>query len=200
MRYFKLVLLFLFITTTSIAQKLMGFTDAMAVKQVDWEKQFDAQLSAKNQDTWMQFLTSHPHHIGSPQGKINADYMAGLFKSWGFQTELAEYNVLFPTPKSILKEDKTSGQKAEQLPSYNAYSADGDVTAELVFVNRGIPADYDELERMGVSVKGKIVIAKYGGSWRGIKPKVAAEHGAIGWVMCTRKVLFVRRMVCNEVR
>ena len=153
MRYFKLVLLFLFITTTSIAQKLMGFTDAMAVNQVDWEKQFDAQLSAKNQDTWMQFLTSHPHHIGSPQGKINADYMAGLFKSWGFQTELAEYNVLFPTPKtrllellgskpykakleeSILKEDKTSGQKAEQLPSYNAYSADGDVTAELVFVS-----------------------------------------------------------------
>jgi N-acetylated-alpha-linked acidic dipeptidase len=82
-----------------------------------------------------------------------------------------------------LKEDKTSGQKAEQLPSYNAYSADGDVTAELVFVNRGIPADYDELERMGVSVKGKIVIAKYGGSWRGIKPKVAAEHGAIGCII-----------------
>jgi N-acetylated-alpha-linked acidic dipeptidase len=79
-----------------------------------------------------------------------------------------------------LKEDGTSGQKSEQLPSYNAYSADGDVTAELVFVNRGIPADYEELERMGISVKGKIVIAKYGGSWRGIKPKVAAEHGAIG--------------------
>ena len=106
--------------------------------------------------------------------------------------------MLFPTPKSrslellgdkpykakleepALKEDGTSGQKSEQLPSYNAYSADGDVTAELVFVNRGIPADYDELERMGISVKGKIVIAKYGGSWRGIKPKVAAEHGAIG--------------------
>ncbi len=85
--------------------------------------------------------------------------------------------------ESTLKEDKTSGQKAEQLPSYNAYSADGDVTAELVFVNRGIPADYDELERMGVSVKGKIVIAKYGGSWRGIKPKVAAEHGAIGCII-----------------
>ena len=79
-----------------------------------------------------------------------------------------------------LKEDKTSGQKSEQLPSYNAYSADGDVTSELVFVNRGIPADYEELERMGIDVKGKIVIAKYGGSWRGIKPKVAAEHGAIG--------------------
>ena len=82
--------------------------------------------------------------------------------------------------EGTLKEDKTSGQKSEQLPSYNAYSADGDVTAELVFVNRGIPADYEELEKMGIDVKGKIVIAKYGGSWRGIKPKVAAEHGAIG--------------------
>ena len=182
----------------SFAQKIMGFTDANAKSQLDWEKQFDAQLNAKNLDTWMQFLTSHPHHVGSPQGKANADYMANLFRSWGYQTEIAEYNVLFPTPKlrvvellgakpyklkleeSTLKEDKTSGQKAEQLPSYNAYSADGDVTAELVFVNRGIPADYEELERMGVSVKGKIVIAKYGGSWRGIKPKVAYEHGAIG--------------------
>jgi N-acetylated-alpha-linked acidic dipeptidase len=185
----------------------MGFSDATSAKEVDWEKQFDAQLSAKNQDTWMKFLTSRPHHVGSPQGKLNAEYMAGLFRSWGFQTEIAEYNVLFPTPKfrmlellgspqgpagkpfkakleeSTLKEDKTSGQKSEQLPSYNAYSADGDVTAELVFVNRGIPADYEELERMGVSVKGKIVIAKYGGSWRGIKPKVAYEHGAIGCII-----------------
>jgi N-acetylated-alpha-linked acidic dipeptidase len=188
----------LLFTVNSTAQKIMGFTDASAAKQLDWEKQFDNQLSAQNQDTWMQYLSAHPHHIGSPQGKLNAEYMAGLFRSWGYQAELAEYNVLFPTPKfrllellgskpfkakleePTIKEDRTSGQKTEQLPSYNAYSADGDVTAELIFVNRGIPADYDELEKMGISVKGKIVIAKYGGSWRGIKPKVAAEHGAIG--------------------
>jgi len=183
------------------AQKLMGFTEANAKSQLDWEKQFDSKLNAKNLDTWMQFLTSHPHHVGSPQDKANADYMVNLFRSWGYQAELAEYHVLFPTPKTrvlellgnkpykakleepALKEDKTSGQKSEQLPSYNAYSADGDVTAELVFVNRGIPADYEELERMGISVKGKIVIAKYGGSWRGIKPKVAYEHGAIGCII-----------------
>jgi N-acetylated-alpha-linked acidic dipeptidase len=176
----------------------MGFTDANAAKQIDWEKQFDAQLNAKNQDTWMQFLSSHPHHVGSPQDKTNAEFLAKLFQSWGYQTEIASYNVLFPTPKTrllellgskpfkakleepTLKDDKTSGQKAEQLPSYNAYSADGDVTAELIFVNHGIPADYEELVQMGIDVKGKIVIAKYGGSWRGIKPKVAAEHGAIG--------------------
>ena len=198
MRYFNFLLVLLFAATATQAQKLMGFSDPNAAKQVDWEKQFDAQLNAKNQDTWMQFLTSHPHHVGSAQDKLNAEYIAGLFRSWGYQTEIPEYNVLFPTPKlrmlellgskpfkakleeSSLKEDRTSGQKAEQLPSYNIYSADGDITAELVFVNRGIPADYDDLERMGISVKGKIVIAKYGGSWRGIKPKVAAEHGAIG--------------------
>lgn len=186
----------------SIAQqKIMGFTASNATKQADWEKQFDAQLNPQNLDTWMQFITAHPHHVGSPQDKANADYMLALFKSWGFQAELARYDVLFPTPKtrvlellgakpfkakleeSTLTEDKTSGQKSEQLPSYNAYSADGDVTAELVFVNRGIPADYEELDKLGIDVKGKIVIAKYGGSWRGIKPKVAAEHGAIGCII-----------------
>jgi len=183
------------------AQKLMGFTDAGSTKQLDWEKQFDAQLNGKEQDTWMQFLSSHPHHVGSPQDKANAEYIVSLFRSWGWETEIAEYWPLFPTPKTRVLEllgskpykaklqepaldaDKTSGQKSEQLPTYNAYSADGDVTAELVFVNRGVPADYEELERLGVSVKGKIVIAKYGGSWRGIKPKVAYEHGAIGCII-----------------
>ena len=105
---------------------------------------------------------------------------------------------LFPTPKVRVVElleptkftaklqepalaiDPTSDQQAEQLPTYNAYSADGDVTAPLVYVNYGIPDDYEKLERMGVSVKGAIVIARYGNSWRGIKPKVAAEHGAVG--------------------
>jgi N-acetylated-alpha-linked acidic dipeptidase len=191
----------LFSFTIKAQQKLMGFTEANSAKQIDWEKQFDAQLNPQNLDTWMKFLSSHPHHVGSPQGKANVDYMADLFRQWGYQTEISTYYVLFPTPKTrilellgskpykakleepALAEDKTSGQKSEQLPTYNAYSADGDVTAELVFVNRGVPADYEELERMGISVKGKIVIARYGGSWRGIKPKVAYEHGAIGCII-----------------
>ena len=79
-----------------------------------------------------------------------------------------------------LKEDATSGQTSEQLPIYNAWSADGNVTGELVYVNYGVPDDYEQLDRLGIDVKGKIVIARYGGSWRGIKPKVAQEHGAIG--------------------
>ena len=198
---FNFVLLLLISATIINAQKIMGFNDGNAKTQLDWEKKYDEQLNAKNLDGWMQFLTSHPHHVGSPQDKANAEYMANLFRSWGYQTEIAEYYVLFPTPKlrvvellgskpykakleeQALKEDRTSGQKTEQLPSYNAYSADGDVTADLVFVNRGIPADYDELEKMGIDVKGKIVIAKYGGSWRGIKPKVAYEHGAVGCII-----------------
>ena len=196
-----LVLLCAF-SSQSIAQtKLMGFSASNAAKQSDWEKQFDAQLNPKNLDTWMQFITSHPHHVGSPQDKANAEYMRDLYKSWGWETNIETYQVLFPTPKTrvlellganpyrakleepALKEDKTSGQKSEQLPSYNAFSADGDVTSEIVFVNRGVPSDYEVLDKMGIDVKGKIVIAKYGGSWRGIKPKVAYEHGAIGCII-----------------
>jgi N-acetylated-alpha-linked acidic dipeptidase len=200
MRIIYILLLFLCIHSNA-QQKLLGFTDAGSEKQKGLEKQFDAQMNAGNLDTWMKFLSSHPHHVGSAKGSANAEYMADLFRQWGYQTEINTYYVLFPTPKTrilellgskpykakleepSLSEDKTSGQKSEQLPSYNAYSADGDVTSELVFVNRGVPADYEELERMGIDVKGKIVIAKYGGSWRGIKPKVAAEHGAIGCII-----------------
>ena len=179
-------------------QKISGFFSSNVAKQVEAEKQFDTYLNANDQDTWLKFLSSRPHHVGSVQGKANAEYMAKYFRQWGYETEIATYTVLFPTPKfrqlellgpnpykaklqeTALKEDRTSGQLSEQLPTYNAFSADGDVTAELVFVNWGVPADYEVLDKMGISVKGKIVIAKYGGSWRGIKPKVAAEHGAIG--------------------
>lgn len=182
----------------SAQSKISGFTDQNAKSQLETEKQFDAFLSAGNLDTYMKFLSSHPHHVGSPQDKANAEYMLNLFKSWGFDAKIEEFYPLFPTPKSrlvellgskpyklkleesALAEDRTSDQKSEQLPSYNAYSADGDITAQLVYVNRGVPADYEELDRLGIDVKGKIVITRYGGSWRGIKPKVAYEHGAIG--------------------
>lgn len=201
MRLILFSLFFLGLTTATAQKKITGFLQDNSAAQYELEKKFDGLLNAADQDKWMKFLTSRPHHIGSAHGKANAEYMAELFKQWGYETEIAVYHVLFPTPKfrslellgtkpykakleeSALKEDATSGIKQDQLPPYNAYSADGDVTAELVFVNRGIPADYEELEKMGISVKGKIVIAKYGGSWRGIKPKVAAEHGAIGCII-----------------
>src|SRR5438309_1870031 len=147
----------------------------------------------------MQRLSAHPHHVGSPYDKENAEWIAAKFKEFGLDTHIEQFDVLFPTPKEravelveggptfvaklqepALPEDLTSNQQSEQLPTYNAYSIDGEVTAPLVYVNYGIPEDYEQLDRMGVSVKGKIVIARYYHSWRGIKPKVAAEHGAIG--------------------
>ena len=177
---------------------LLGFTVATAAAQYRLEAAFDAQLKADNLRNWMKRMAAHPHHVGSPYDKENAEFMAGLFRSWGYDTRIDVSYVLFPTPKlrvlelvaptrftaglteKPVAEDATSGQTSEQLPTYNCFSRDGDVTAELVFVNYGVPRDYEELERRGIDVKGKIVIAKYGGSWRGIKPKVAAEKGAIG--------------------
>ena len=180
---------------------LLGFSAERAVGQRDREARFDSVLKAENLRTWMQRLSAHPHHVGSPWGKENAEFMASLFRSWGYDTQIEEFQVLFPTPKVRVLEmiaptrfqaslseppvegDSTSGQTAEQLPIFNADSRDGDVTGDLVFVNWGVPADYEELERRGVDVRGKIVLARYGGSWRGIKPKVAAEHGAIGCII-----------------
>lgn len=162
------------------------------------EARFDSYLNRDNLRNWMKRLSARPHHVGSPYGKENAEFIAAQFRSWGYDTQIEEFSVLLPTPKTrvlemlapvqfkpalteaALKEDATSNQISEQLPIYNAYSIDGDVTGELVYVNYGVPKDYEELAQRGVDVKGKIVIARYGGSWRGIKPKVAAEHGAIG--------------------
>ena len=183
------------------AQPLLGFTDAEASRQRALETQFDSLLQKENFRTWMQHLSSHAHHIGSPYGERTARYVDSLFRTWGYQSSIETFYVLFPTPKQrilemtapgrytasliepAIAEDVTSGLTSEELPLYNAYSADGDVTGELVYVNYGIPDDYEELDRRGISVKGRIVIARYGGSWRGIKPKVAAEKGAIGCII-----------------
>jgi N-acetylated-alpha-linked acidic dipeptidase len=193
-------------TTTLFAQStvdkpILGFTPANAAKEHALEAQFDSKLNRDNLRNWMQRLSARPHHLGSPYDSQNAEFIASLFKSWGYDTAIEEFQVLFPTPRKRLveliapehftaklfeppvAEDHTSNQTDEQLPVYNAYSIDGDVTGDLVYANYGIPADYELLERNGVDVKGKIVITRYGGSWRGIKPKVAAEHGAIGCII-----------------
>jgi N-acetylated-alpha-linked acidic dipeptidase len=183
---------------TSAEPPLLGFTQESSVAERSLEERFDASLRRADIRDWIERLSKRPHHIGSPYGKDNAEWMAGLFRSWGYDTRIEQFDVLFPTPKSrvlemlsprpfraalvepSLAEDSTSGQAAEQLPTYNAYSIDGDVTGELVYVNYGVPEDYEELARRGIDVKGKLVIARYGRSWRGIKPKVAAEKGAVG--------------------
>src|ERR1700681_552541 len=163
-----------------------------------WDESFRSLPQPANLKSYMQRLSARPHHVGSPYGKDNAEWILGKFKEWGWDAEIERFDVLFPTPKErrlepvaptkftarleepTLTVDPTSGQKSEQLPSYNAYSIDGDVTGPLVYVNYGRPEDYEQLDRLGVSVRGAIVIARYGQSWRGIKPKVAGEHGALG--------------------
>ncbi|MFM8742763.1 MAG: M28 family metallopeptidase [Cytophagales bacterium] len=200
MKHILLSALF-FLAHLSYSQSILGFQPQSAQEQKQAEQKFDSYLTTKNIDDWIKHLSARPHHLGSPYGKANAEFMRDLFKSWGYDAEIETYYVLFPTPKTrllelqganpykarleepALKEDGTSKQKSEQLPVYNCWSPDGDVTGELVFVNYGVPDDYLQLERMGIDVKGKIVIAKYGGSWRGIKPKVAQEHGAIGCII-----------------
>ena len=182
-------------------EPLYGFTAATSRAERDWENKFNAIPDPKIMRDAMQLLSARPHHVGSSYDKQNAEWILAQFKSWGLDAQIETFDVLFPTPKERVVEllapvrftaklqeppvavDPTSNQQSEQLPVYNAYSIDGDVTGPLVYVNYGLPRDYEELDRLGVSVKGAIVIARYGNSWRGIKPKVAAEHGAVGCII-----------------
>ncbi len=190
----------LILQSAASAQTISGFSSAEESKQKQTEAAFDKLLSSQNIGKTIQELSAKPHYTGSAGSKQVADDILNKFKSYGWDARIETYTVLFPTPKvrllelvspkkftallkePALKEDASSGQ-ATELPSYNAWSADGDVNAELVFVNFGLPEDYETLERMGIDVKGKIVIARYGRSWRGIKPKIAQEHGAIGCII-----------------
>jgi N-acetylated-alpha-linked acidic dipeptidase len=181
---------------------LYGYSADSSRAERQWEEKMRAIPDPKNLRGYMERLTARPHNVGSPYDKDNAEWLLSKFKEFGLDAQIETFSVLFPTPKERLvelveggphftaklqepsiPEDPTSGQTAEQLPTYNAYSIDGDVTAPLVYVNYGVPEDYEVLERRGVSVKGAIVIARYGHSWRGIKPLVGAEHGAVGCII-----------------
>ncbi len=180
------------------AETLMGFDTQASDQQRALEVEFNKSLSASDQLEWMRKLSARPHHVGSADGKLNAEYIASLFREWGYAVEMEVYDILLPVPKlrklamiapeaftaslteRTLEEDPSTAVRESLLPPYNAFSVDGEVEGDLVFVNYGVPEDYELLARYGIDVAGKIVIAKYGGSWRGIKPKVAAEHGAIG--------------------
>lgn len=190
------------LSAAALAQQktIIGFNAGSATRQITTEQQFDASLSADRIGQTIKELSAFPHNVGSPGSKAVAEKILQKYKSYGLNAHIETYYVLFPTPKTrvlemtgptrytallkepALPEDATSGQ-ANQLPTYNAWSADGDVSGQLVFVNYGLPDDYEKLAAMGIDVKGKIVIAKYGRSWRGIKPKVAYEHGAIGCII-----------------
>jgi N-acetylated-alpha-linked acidic dipeptidase len=186
---------------TDADRVLRGYTAADSATEISWEQKFRALPDRDRIRENMRRLSARPHHVGSPYDKDNAEWLLAQLKSFGLDAQIEQFSALFPTPKSRKLEllgpspytaklqeppipvDPTSSQTDEQLPTYNAYSRDGDVTAPLVYVNYGRPEDYEVLDRMGISVKGAIVITRYGESWRGIKPKVAAEHGAVGCIL-----------------
>ena len=177
---------------------MLGFSTANATTQQSLEQRFDAQLNPADQQEWLKQMSSEPNQVGSPHDKANAEFMLKKFREWGWNAHIETFSVLYPTPKKValallgakpftatLREpdvagDATSGIRKDTLPPYNVYGGDGDVTAELVYANYGMPDDYKELARHGIDVRGKIVITRYGGGWRGLKPKLAQEHGAIG--------------------
>ncbi len=179
---------------------MIGFTAAHADDERALEQRFDRAIDPAEMDAWLQRLSSAPNQVGGPHDKANAQWQLAMFKGWGWDARIETFEVLYPTPISEKLEllgpkpftaalhepavagDRTSGLPG-QLPPYLAYQGDGDVTAPVVYVNYGMPDDYEALDRMGVSVKGKIVFARYGGGWRGLKPKLAQEHGAVGCVI-----------------
>ncbi|WP_266182844.1 transferrin receptor-like dimerization domain-containing protein [Dyella humicola] len=177
---------------------MLGFTPFGANDQRSLEQRFDAQLDPADQRAWLKQMSSEPNQVGAPHDKANAEFMLAKFREWGWDAHIETFSVLYPTPKKVALElqgphpytaklsepavdgDATSGIKEGVLPPYNVYGGDGDITAPLVYVNYGMPDDYKELARRGIDVRGKIVITRYGGGWRGLKPKLAQEHGAVG--------------------
>lgn len=185
-------------TTRAHAEPMLGFSADGAAKQRALETEFDKHISADQQRDWLKLMAARPNQVGSPHDKANAEWMLARFKEWGWDARIETFDVLYPTPKTLSVEllgehpytlklheppvagDKSSEQTEDVLPPYVAYQGDGDVTAEVVYVNFGMPDDYKALARQGIDVRGKIVLARYGQGWRGLKPKLAYEHGAIG--------------------
>ncbi len=177
---------------------MLGFTASAANKQQSLEQQFDAQLDPAEQRNWLRQMSSQPNQVGSVHDKANAEFMLAKFREWGWDAHIETFSVLYPTPRKVALEllgphpftaalaeatvagDSTSAIHEGTLPPYNVYGADGNVTGELVYANYGMPDDYKDLARRGIDVRGKIVLTRYGGGWRGLKPKLAQQHGAIG--------------------
>ena len=184
--------------TVDVSKPLPGFTAIDSATERTWERKFLAVPDSKRIVDNMHVLAAHPHHVGSAAQKANADWLVAQYSSWGWDAKIEQFDVLYPTPKMrvleltgpkpykarleepVVSEDPYTSDPSPRIPPYNIYAADGDVTAPLIYVNYGNKADYEELARNGVSVQGAIVIARYGGGWRGLKPKLAAMHGAVG--------------------
>jgi len=190
------------VSSSALAEgSLIGFTDAHASAERVLESKFDANLSASDIRERLKDMASAPNQVGSPHDKANAEKVLAELKAWGWDAHMEVFSVLYPTPleekleltganpySATLREpaipgDETSAHQDGGLPAYLAYQGDGDVNAPLIYVNYGMPADYAALQRLGLDVRGKIVIVRYGSGWRGLKPKLAAQHGAVGCII-----------------
>ena len=205
MRHLAAVSLVILLPVSAVSQQapasLLGFTPQSETIERSWESKFMEIPDAKRISGNMHLLAAHPHNVGSEAQRANAEWLVKQYTSWGWDAKLEQFDVLYPTPKTrvlellgskpykakleepVIPEDPYTQDKSPAMPPYNMYAVDGDVTGPLVYVNNGMLSDYEELERNGVSVKGAIVIARYGGGWRGLKPKLAYEHGAIGCII-----------------
>lgn len=179
------------------ASAIRGYPPEAWAAQHQLESQARAIPQAERIRTYLERMSAEPHVAGSPGSRVVAEYANALLKEWGLDSRIESFEALLPYPVSRtlemtaptsfrarlaeppIAEDKDSSD-ANQIPTYNAFSATGDVTAPVVYVNYGMPDDYEVLRKLNVDVKGKIVIARYGGGWRGIKPKLAQENGAVG--------------------
>ena len=183
------------------SDRLDGFSAESSRAQRRWEEQFRTVPAPESAREHLRRLTAVPHVAGTKEDYATAIYVRDQLRSFGLNAELKEYDVLLPYPvrpsivelvaprrerltvkEAVIPEDPTSSSD-KIIPLFNGYSPSGDVTAPLVYVNYGLPPSYQALKKLGVDVKGKIVIARYGGSFRGVKAKVAEENGAAGLII-----------------
>src|ERR1043165_152418 len=196
---------FLFISNSAAAlaqsPRIDGFSAQASQSEQRFEEQFRSIPAPNSAREHLRRLTAEPHIAVSKEDYATAIYVRDQMRSYGLNAELAEYQVWLNYPKTdpivelvsprraklsvreaIIREDTTSSNK-QITPLFNGYAATGDVTAPLVYANYGLPPDYEALEKAGVDVKGKIVIVRYGNSFRGVKAKVAQDHGAVGCII-----------------
>ena len=180
--------------------RIRGFPHYSSGAERTWEDSARSLVRPEQIRRYLERMAARPHHAGSPGSKAVADYIAGLFRSWGLSVRVEEFDVLLPAPtvrslemleprpfRAALQEPPVPGDKdtydSSQIPTFNAFSASGDVTAPLVYANYGLPEDYEYLRAQGIDVKGKLVLVRYGITWRGVKPALAREHGAVGCII-----------------
>ncbi|HWQ02884.1 MAG TPA: M28 family metallopeptidase, partial [Candidatus Nitrosotenuis sp.] len=182
------------------APAIRGFAPERVAAQRALEEILQRIPSAESAENHLRFLTSEPHMAGTEGSRRVAEYIRDKFRSYGLDVELKTYRVWLPQPKEVsleliaperknlgTQEEPLDGDKDTSHPEivrgFNGYSASGEVKAPVVYVNYGLPEDYKRLRELGVNPEGKIALARYGRSFRGVKARVAEENKAVGLII-----------------